>query len=390
MTFPIKWFSSTMAGAPTLSGTAGALISVLDACLQNGFNSTVATSLTYNNETKLCTFTTQTAHGYLAEQIVTISGANETGYNGEVRVVAINTNYFTYTPLSTPSITTATGTISAITTPAWGAGAKKYSGTNKAVYSPLDILSNGWCFRVDDNYTIYGFTLIYETMSDVDTGTGRTFPIGYHSNYASNAGAYFKSNVASTASRNWYIVADSRFIYIGIDINNNSAYRLDSHGEIYSFVPNDLFCAIHTCSGDGNSLYSGYTIPNYNAYGNSSNGGVCQTFFQRSYTAIPNQTVTLGFMCSPNYVNGYGLTTYPVASFGGTIFIKDILIWETVGTTNTFRGKFPGLYALCQSNVLSHLTIVNQDNKKILIVNSANGTTNNNTRHAFDISGPWR
>ena len=37
MTTSVKYYASTMPGAPVLSGTAGALATLLDACLVDGF-----------------------------------------------------------------------------------------------------------------------------------------------------------------------------------------------------------------------------------------------------------------------------------------------------------------------------------------------------------------
>ena len=46
MTYPVKWFSSDMRGAPTISGTAGSRIAALDACLITGFGAVTATGIT--------------------------------------------------------------------------------------------------------------------------------------------------------------------------------------------------------------------------------------------------------------------------------------------------------------------------------------------------------
>jgi hypothetical protein len=56
---------------------------------------------------------TLTNHGYGMNNWVTIAGAVETAYNGKFQITYVDANTFTYTALSTPSATPATGTITA-------------------------------------------------------------------------------------------------------------------------------------------------------------------------------------------------------------------------------------------------------------------------------------
>lgn len=67
-------------------------------------------SLTYDTSTKLVSATTATAHGRSDGDPVLIAGAVQTEYNGLVNVTYIDSTHFTYTPLSVPTVTPATGT----------------------------------------------------------------------------------------------------------------------------------------------------------------------------------------------------------------------------------------------------------------------------------------
>lgn len=58
-----------------------------------------------------CTVTMAAEHGYTNDNYVTISGAVETAYNGKFRISVTGATTFTYTALTTPSATPATGTI---------------------------------------------------------------------------------------------------------------------------------------------------------------------------------------------------------------------------------------------------------------------------------------
>lgn len=74
-----------------------------------GANKTVsAGNLTGSGTTATCVIS---AHGYGNGQVVTISGANETEYNGTFVINYVNANTFTYTTLSTITASPATGTI---------------------------------------------------------------------------------------------------------------------------------------------------------------------------------------------------------------------------------------------------------------------------------------
>lgn len=61
----------------------------------------------------VCTVT-QTAHGYVSGDYITIAGAVETAYNGKFRITVTGVDTYTYTSSSTPSATPATGTLTAL------------------------------------------------------------------------------------------------------------------------------------------------------------------------------------------------------------------------------------------------------------------------------------
>lgn len=71
-------------------------------------------ALSYSTTTGVCSATTSTPHGYSDGDPVTIAGAAQTEYNGAVTINYVDTTHFTYIPLSTPSVTPATGTITSV------------------------------------------------------------------------------------------------------------------------------------------------------------------------------------------------------------------------------------------------------------------------------------
>ena len=60
-TYSVKWFTSDMRGAPVVSGTAGTLIAMLDACLVTGFGVVTATSVTVSGGVATATLPSKAA-----------------------------------------------------------------------------------------------------------------------------------------------------------------------------------------------------------------------------------------------------------------------------------------------------------------------------------------
>lgn len=176
----IKFYVNTNVGAPALSDAWGSIIDVLDACLVDGFGAQVVSSLTADGKTATVTF--GTAHKFLQHQVIKITGANQTEFNGEYRIQQVPTTSTLVFELNViPSTSIATGTISCSLPPlGWQ---KKFSGTHKAVYKGQNGLDPMF-LRVDaslpDGYTPTwaksAKITVSDGMSDVDTFTGIQMP----------------------------------------------------------------------------------------------------------------------------------------------------------------------------------------------------------------------
>lgn len=103
---------------PDGNGTGNPYLRVLKATGSvYGANQGIAT-MTYDAVTLKITVVTSAAHGYLNNWVVKISGANESGYNGEYKITYVDTTTFMVDPYannfhtpSPPTILTATGTL---------------------------------------------------------------------------------------------------------------------------------------------------------------------------------------------------------------------------------------------------------------------------------------
>ena len=203
MPFAVKWFDRTMRGAPTISGTAGALITALDACLLTGFGAVTPTGITVSGG--IATAAVPSGQSFAQHAVVLVSGATPSALNGEARVLTTSSTQITFA--TTAADGAASGTIEIRYAPV-GQWEKVYTGTNKAVYRSLDATGPRHYLRVDDTGARFARVRGYESMTDIDTGTG-AFPTDAQ---MSGGGYWHKSTVASAAAVRWKLFADSQIM----------------------------------------------------------------------------------------------------------------------------------------------------------------------------------
>lgn len=183
----IKFYVHTNNNAPQLQNAYGSMINVLDACLINGVNIGTVSSLTASGTTVTVLFSS--AHNLMQYQVIKITGANQSEFNGEHRILTVpNAQSVTFELAAAPSITIATGTITASLPPlGWE---KPFSSSNpigggKAAYRSKNLLLPSRPFlRVVDEldpaytatYAKYAKVGIVEDMTDIDTMPGVQAP----------------------------------------------------------------------------------------------------------------------------------------------------------------------------------------------------------------------
>jgi hypothetical protein len=109
-----------------------------------------------------------------------------------------------------------------------------YSGTNKAAYRSLDVTGTRLYLRVDDTVGVYADVSGYESMSDIDTGTG---PFN-----GGGSGRWYKSGTADATARGWRVYADSRCFYFYANKGTETAAAW--FGDIVSNIPDAYGCGI--------------------------------------------------------------------------------------------------------------------------------------------------
>ena len=384
----VKYFHSAMNGAPVLSGTSGALIAVLDACLVSGFGAGVADSVVITSNVAVVTLAA--GHSQEIGSVAFISGATVTGgsINGEQKVIAATATTFSFATTSI-SNQTATGTISQKLAPAgW---AKPFSATNVAAYKSSDPTSTGFSLRVDDTGTTACRVIGYEVMSDIATGTG-PFPTPVQ-----RPGGCFwaKSVSADSTPSGWIVATDAKTVYVARRFHPGypNAYELTMFGDINSTKGGDAYSCVL------NGFTASTAGPPPNSVDNlwCSTGSVASEFYvARGYTGLGGSaqlrksipqlgTTTLSFN------SGQGSTPYPNTCDGG-VYLAPVNIAEH--STLAFRGTLPGYYG-CAQNIADGIyasrdSVIGIDGLPGRTIKVLTGAYNGLGASFFDITGPWR
>ena len=421
---PVKVFMSTHAGAPTVSNNWGDLTAMLDACLVTGYN---VKSITTLSAAAGVATVTSSAHGFVVDQVVLISGATPTDFNGEFRVVSVpDANTFTIA-LTNTSTLTGSGTITVKAAPLGFSIA--FTGTNKRAYRSNNPQSNRPYLRVDDSCPV-GYTTTWakfarvtmaQGMSDVDTfvglrapydgtaptknevpsGSGSTGYYGWFKWYFASTGSNETGGDGGSGARNWVIIGDDRGFYFltTLQPNLSGSYRAGyGFTDFDSYKAGDGFNSIliaHDCYGTAASIGSGNT-PGYKADfaifgGNTSVGKILMTdYFQVgapvgadwSTLQVKQNSGTLysGYDSDVPFPNGpnWGLLMFPA-------WIRQ--------KTNHMRGKAPGLMACLNPQTLGDKYVVSNvteyPGRKFLLVWVAVTNYTYSGSVGFDITGPW-
>lgn len=340
----VKNLHSSLAGAPQITGVAGDVIAVMDACLINGWGLQTADSLVILGG--VGTVTRGAGHSFEVGTVVFVAGATITGgsVNGEQKALTVTATTWTFdaTGLSNQ---TATGTITQKFAPlGW---LKPFSGTNLAVYRSADVTGTQFYLNVDDTSTIETRVRGYEVMTAVNTGTS---PFPTVSQQAA-PGAYW-SKFLNAGSKPWMIVGDGKQFIIYLTYYSgvpNSAF-IGGFGDFISKKSPDPYCgALYAANtaAPGNSDAS-YSIA-YSASVNSPQG----PWVARGYTG-QGSSVLAGRVATPpiptngaiSGVVGGGLLAFPNLG-DNSLYFSPMYLWEYNPTV--LRGVLPGPLFLCNS-----------------------------------------
>lgn len=219
--------------------------------------------------------------------------------------------------------------------------AKEFTGTNKRVYRPAS--GNRFRLRVDDTGTTQARTIGYESMTDVDTGTG-----GFPTNAQVSGGLYWgKSTVASATTRDWIAIGTGTFFILFVNSASQAAWTTAiamCFGDFVSYKSGDAF----------NTLIIGSTAADSttNNVSTLSATAAAQTgmYVARSYTQSGG-SLNCGKHAANNFMNAATVmcaasSTYPDAISNGLLLSR---LWVSEGNALARRGYIPGVWTHCHT-----------------------------------------
>lgn len=329
----VKVFASTDPGALVLSGTAGALSTLLKTYMVDGRGAGAVATLTVASG--IATATYGAGHPFAVGSVGLFAGATPAELNGEKRILSVATNSVTFDAAGIPD-GTATGSItSKLAAAGWQ---EVFSGTNITCLKPTAPEASGCVLRIDDAYTNNARVRAYEAMSDAATGVGPT-PLDSQV----SGGLYWpKSNAANATARAWYLVADERAMYLAVDSVGGGRFAMMFAGDIASLKSGDAYGYLVT-GNQGDQTNANYTpegcvgcsyrSTRAGAYMVRSHTGIGQSIAAQRIGAHHNGTTTDSYAG----VAGYSLGTYPNGPNNGLL----------TGALEVFalgiRGRLPGL-----------------------------------------------
>lgn len=382
---------STNNNAPTLGNDWGQLTGLLDAVLVNGYSIQTISSISSNVEGEI-TATFGTSHNYHLGQILLITGANNSIFNGRFSIKSLTSNSVTFKEIVSVSQTT-TGTITAKVAP-FGYEIH-FSDTNKRVYKSLNT-DNGLYYIVDDalwsGYTSsYGKLAACGMATDFDQATGvitgfqcpynpdnpnqnwtlsgsgasvvRGWAKWFYRNWSIQDGnAYYTSNSPGGDSF-WQIVGNDEFIYLGLGTGTTTSYThrqqlLYGFGKYSAINKNNTtnyFLSANVSSltaGQNQSLRSSLATPDFymptQLMANEDGSNIGQNY---AYSILPNAG---GYAASAREHNN--IRTY---NDSVNVDLTPILLFSK-GDSKVI-GQFKNLYAPFGSqvaNVANHGNVV--------------------------------
>jgi len=389
----VKFYREDFPGAPVLNGVAGSLIGLLEACLCTGFGLRSATSLVVAGGVATLTLGSDAKNGNLLNSVILVEGVTGalTALNGEQRVTFASSAELKFATAAADG--TATGSITVKTAPAgWE---KKFSGTNKAVFKSLAVEANTSYLWVNDTGTVNANVRAYESMTDVNTGTGAA-PTAAES---ASGGFWVKSSGANANANRWDLFADTRAFYFCPTPNsgNNPAHIGQPcyfFGDLIAYKNADAFAV---------GIFASATAPSNAAnYGSVFHGqqGSSMSRVLRSYAAVGSATPVFPAPLCGNS-NSYSgadvlLGVFPAPTDGG-LRMSGIQVMERSlsGTNAVLRGAMPGIYHVPQSGLSEYfqrgdITVSGGANMVAVYAGGNNQDTTGGGRGFFDVTGPWR
>lgn len=433
MAYPVKFFDNTMAGAPVVAGGFGDLIALLDAVLVTGFNLKSITGLT--SVGGIARAEVGAGHGFRLNQILLISGVNQSEYNGEVRVTEVTSTSFSYAVSGSPVSPATTALTITVRAAPLNFGIE-FSASNKRVYRSKSLMSNRPFLRVDcspsttcpggEGLSRKGRVTMAEAMPDIDTFTGGRAPYradnpnfnevgygeagwdqpatvggydGWYKWYTSRNGDFHAREAfgADVSGKVWSIVGDDRGFFLTIQMTTYTGYGSSTYAftDFTSYRAGDAYNTLLCASDWGHHTYSRAAGDVQQEHGNYFARTLEFTgkVLMRDHTQVGGNTraafVTLGTKNGQILSGNDTGIGWPNSADYGLLLHPTYLFQEAGG----LRGQMPGLYFVHNNQPYGNLQVIKDvigyPGKTFLMIATSVEQQGMTGRIAFDITGPW-
>lgn len=391
-TYPVKWITSDMRGAPTLNGAKGALLTLVDTFLLTGWGAITASAVSVSDG--VATATVGVGDTFVKNAIIEIAGATPGSLNGLARVTGGTTTSIIWDTDAPDGM--ASGTISIKYAPV-GSWEKIFSDTHKAAYRSTHGLASGMCLRVNDDTLDYASVAGFRSMSDINTGTGMFTWDGSAIDAATTRWQKTRTSFSGYPV-SYALAADLSALLIAIDwtmafTSVGPAATIRGFGDALPLDPLDDFAVFLASHSSQESSAGGF-----NGTNGAGGGGI--VLAGDSYGGVPQNVQALPLMGAYNQFSG-------ASGWGGDVpALPTIdLIVSPLGLFGSFsatpgapRAFVPGVGYIPQKNtqtLLTHHAVIAGagawTGRHLLAIQGANG--NFGPQDAFsliDITGPWR
>lgn len=383
MTLPASqpnYFDSTEVGIPQVNNVAGSGLEAIRACVKNGFNPRVVTSIVVASGVATAT---AASHGYTATygKLLLIEGSGEALLNGRKQPLSVATNTFTY---AAPGVAdgTYTGTMSAKRAPlGW---TEKFTGTNTAIFTRPAIEATTIELRINDSHANGSTTtdmrmVMVESSTDVDTYTAPS-----PAEAQVSGGGYVQKGQNNATAKPWVLVGNDRFMWFFSAADAGLILSPFYFGDgVPYFGPDPYFCVM----SPGGSAGAGTSAV--------STGGVTRdvastTFTSHSFVSRAKSGLGSSALIAPGSPGPANIGATGLQSSADNIVIHyPVYLIENDGA-KTIRGHLPGLHAPLAFQPFTHLQIISNvgpSNKTMLSIRHQRSGTQGNL--LLDLTGPW-
>jgi hypothetical protein len=373
----IYLYHSDMLGAPQLTQTPGAGIAVLDV-LVNGFGAGTVDSIIVANG--IATVTRSAGHPFERDAVALIAGATPAALNGEKKVLGVTPTAYTF---AAPGVANQTATGS-ITHKLAGAGwTKAFTGTHTAAYKSSAAEATGCLLRVDDTDGQVMRCVGYESMTDIDSGSG-PFPAQQQ---IAGGGWWPKifRHSASTDAAPWFIAADDRFFYLRVQFYSSGAAQTVGFGDFVPTKNPDAYACMLVAAPTGHT--TGTREEDAGAVGANA-AWVARSFTGLGGAAALNKAAAVpGWMGWGGQSGTFGI---PFPNSPDNKLYTSVMTLSDAAFSN-YRGNQPGALALCHPGLQGQFpqgevveNVAGYEGRRFRVMNNSVGA------FLIDVTGPWR